>query len=163
MMDDLLNEYIEQEKQLEHEQSSMTTSEDNSTEQENYDNYIERTKEYYYKMSCRDFIYASWFTITSCYICGSEYMKYKIGWKSRNNAIIDVSKRLAAKNMMYVKIFQAFATNKNIVSPELNQFFSDYTDNVEYSHDEYDDQDLLEIEHKAVDCYPYKPIKILNN
>lgn len=162
-MDDLLNEYIEQEKQLEHEQPSMTTSEDNSTEQENYDNYIERTKEYYYKMSCRDFIYASWFTITSCYICGSEYMKYKIGWKSRNNAIIDVSKRLAAKNMMYVKIFQAFATNRNIVSPELNQFFSEYTDNVEYTTDEYDVNELKELEARSIECAPYRPLRILNN
>ncbi len=163
MMDDLLNEYIEQEKQLEHEQPSMTTSEDNSTEQENYDNYIERTKEYYYKMSCRDFIYASWFTITSCYICGSEYMKYKIGWKSRNNAIIDVSKRLAAKNMMYVKIFQAFATNRNIVSPELNQFFSEYTDNVEYTTDEYDVNELKELEARSIECAPYRRLRILNN
>jgi predicted unusual protein kinase regulating ubiquinone biosynthesis (AarF/ABC1/UbiB family) len=64
---------------------------------------------------------------------------------------------------MYVKIFQAFATNKNIVSSELSQFFNDYTDNVEYTNDEYNDEDLIELEHKAIDCYPYKPIKILNN
>ena len=61
------------------------------------------TKEYYNKMSICDFFRALWFTMSSCYICLSEFLKYKIRWKSRTNAVIDVSKRLAAKNMMYVK------------------------------------------------------------
>jgi predicted unusual protein kinase regulating ubiquinone biosynthesis (AarF/ABC1/UbiB family) len=65
--------------------------------------------------------------------------------------------------MMYVKIFQAFATNRTILSPELNNFFNDYTDNVEYTDREYNDDDLIELERKSVECYPYKPIKILNN
>ena len=47
--------------------------------------------------------------------------------------------------MMYVKIFQAFATNRNILSSELNQFFNDYTDNVEYTDDEYTHEDLIEL------------------
>ena len=163
-MDDLLNEYIEEEKQLKNDKTAISTiKKEHIIEQENYDNYIERTKEYYYKMSCHDFFRASWFTLTSCYICAAEYMKYKIGWKSRNNAIIDVSKRLAAKNMMYVKIFQAFATNRNIISPELNQFFSEYTDNVEYANDEYDINELKELEARSLECAPYRQLRILNN
>lgn len=169
-MDDLLNEYIEQEKELESVNSSdhsktgrCNTYDDDKYEQEEYNNYIERTKEYYYKMSCRDFICALWFTASSCYICATEYMKYKIGWKSRNNAIIDVSKRLAAKNMMYVKIFQAFATNRNIVSTELNDFFSDYTDNVEYNADEYDINELKELEEKSIENAPFRRLRILND
>ena len=164
-MDDLINEYIEQEKQLDLTESHAQRQDNtyDTREQAEYDNYIERTKEYYYKMSCSDFFRALWFTITSCYICTSEYAKYKIGWKSRNNAIIDVSKRLAAKNMMYVKIFQAFATNRNIVSPELNQFFSEYTDNVKYADDEYDINELKELEARSKDCKPYQQLRILNN
>ncbi len=169
-MDDLLNEYIEQEKELESVNSSdhsktecRNTYDDDKYEQEQYHSYIERTKEYYYKMSCSDFIRALWFTASSCYICATEYMKYKVGWKSRNNAIIDVSKRLAAKNMMYVKIFQAFATNRNIVSTELNDFFSDYTDNVEYTNDEYDINELKELEEKSIENAPFRRLRILND
>lgn len=161
-MDDLLNEYI----QCEKEQMNTTQNdqvEDDQTDQAAYDDYIERTKEYYNKMSIFDFFRALWFTMSSCYICFSEFLKYKIHWKSRNNAIINVSRRLAAKNMMYVKIFQAFATNRNIVSTELNQFFSEFTDNVSYTSDEYDVDELKEIETRSTECHPYKQLRIVND
>lgn len=160
-IDDLLSEYIEQEQQI----KTNTVVKDYTSQLSDdvIDDYYNKTQEYYKSMSLYDLFSALYFTLHSSYICCAEYMKYKIGWKSKTNAIIDLSKRLASINMMYVKIFQAFATNKNIVSPELNQFFSDYTDNVEYTDDEYNDEDLIELEHKAVDCYPYKPIEILNN
>jgi predicted unusual protein kinase regulating ubiquinone biosynthesis (AarF/ABC1/UbiB family) len=177
-MDDLLNEYIEQEKQLNDDTSgseinnewAMSDSEQTSQQSENdtreqaeYDDYLARTKEYYHKMSCVDFFRALWFSASSLYICASEYAKYKIGWKSRNHAIMDVSKRLAVKNMMYVKIFQAFATNRNIVSPELNHFFSEYTDNVKYTDDEYDINELKELETRSNECEPYQQLRILND
>ena len=144
-------------------ESDNREDDNDDREQEEYDEYVERTKEYYYKMSIGDFFRALWFTMSSCYICLSEYVKCKIRWKTRTNAIIDVSKRLAAKNMMYVKIFQAFATNRNIVSPELNQFFSEYTDNVSYTSDEYDINELKEIEARSMECEPRQPLRIVNN
>jgi hypothetical protein len=174
-MNDLLNEYIEEyDKQTDQNDGaamnlntpsikSLQEDKYEINEQEEYERYIEKTKENYYKMSCRDFFRALWFTMSSCYICASEYTKYKIGWKSRNNAIIDVSKRLASINMMYVKIFQAFATNRNIVSQELNEFFSEYTDNVEYTDDEYDIKELKELEERSVECAPYRRLRILND
>jgi predicted unusual protein kinase regulating ubiquinone biosynthesis (AarF/ABC1/UbiB family) len=163
-MDDLLNEYIQYEKQhMTPETNDQREDENDQREQEEYDDYVERTKEYYNKMSVSNFFSALWFTMSSCYICLSEYLKYKIHWKTRNNAIIDVSKRLAAKNMMYVKIFQAFATNRNIVSTELNQFFSEFTDNVSYTSDEYDIDELKEIETRSMECHPYQPLRIVNN
>jgi len=165
-MDDLLNEYIEYEKEQEsHEQEEEEEEEEEEEydEKQEYDDYIERTKEHYYKMSCGDFFRALWFTWTSCYIGVSEYMKYLVGWKSRNNAIIDVSKRLAAKNMMYVKVFQAFATNRNIVSQELNEFFSEFTDNVKYTADEYDIKELKEMEARSCECWPYQQLRIVND
>ena len=129
-MDELLHEYIEQldnddnnnntktgfdpEDPIHDSKQSDNDDNDDTCQQAEYEDYIARTKKYYYKMSCLDFFRAFWFSVSSLYICGSEYAKYKIGWKPRNNAIIDVSKRLAAKNMMYVKIFQAFATNRNV-------------------------------------------------
>jgi predicted unusual protein kinase regulating ubiquinone biosynthesis (AarF/ABC1/UbiB family) len=170
-IDELLSEYIEQEKILNTDNSSTTdaaaaaaTTTDTPTDPtETTDNYFAKTQEYYKKMSFYDMFCAVYFTAHSSYICCAEYLKYRTGWKSKTNAIIDVSKRLATINMMYVKIFQAFATNRNILSPELNKFFNDYTDNVEYTDDEYNDDDLIELERKSVECYPHKPIKILNN
>ena len=179
-MDELLNEYLEQEHDDEkrakkcYVPSSLISDGDGDgdtiapqdealKEQAEYDSYLKRTKELYYKMSARDLFQALWFSISSCYICLSEYTKYKIGWKPRNSAIMDVSKRLAAKNMMYVKIFQAFATNRNIVSPELNQFFSEYTDNVKYTEEEYDLNELKELETRSTECAPYRPLRILND
>lgn len=163
-MDELLNEYIEYVKEQESENptNSDLIQKEEYDEQQEYDDYVERTKEYYYKMSCGDFFRALWFTLSSCYIGVSEYMKYQVGWKSRNNAIIDVSKRLAVKNMMYVKIFQAFATNRNIVSQELNEFFSEFTDNVKYTADEYDIKELKELEERSRECWPYQPLRIVN-
>jgi predicted unusual protein kinase regulating ubiquinone biosynthesis (AarF/ABC1/UbiB family) len=163
-MDDLLNEYIEYEKELHSDETVNPPHSDVSEhdEHQEYDNYVERTKEYYYKMSCGDFFRACWFTWSSCYIGLSEYVKYRVGWKSRNNAIIDVSKRLAAKNMMYVKVFQAFATNRNIVSHELNEFFSEFTDNVKYTAEEYDINELKELEARSRECWPYQQLRIVN-
>ena len=179
-MDELLNEYLEQEDQDNNKNnecytpSSMITDNDNDNDNDNnrdhankeqaeYDNYLKRTKDLYYKMSARDLFRAIWFSISSCYICLSEYAKYKVGWKSCNNAIMDVSQRLAVKNMMYVKIFQAFATNRNIVSPELNQFFSEYTDNVKYTDEEYDMNELKELEARSTECEPFRPLCIIND
>lgn len=178
-MDQLLHEYIEQldnddnntytktgfdpEGLIHDSQQSDNHDNDDTCQQAEYEDYIARTKKYYYKMSCLDFFRAFWFSVSSLYICGSEYAKYKIGWKPRNNAIIDVSKRLAAKNMMYVKIFQAFATNRNIVSPELNTFFNEYTDNVKYTDDEYDIKELKELEARSNECHPFQELRILNN
>jgi len=160
-MDDLLNEYIQYQESHETASSAQCDAAVNDEQQE-YDDYVERTKEYYYKMSCGDLFRALWFTWSSCYIGISEYAKYRVGWKSRNNAIIDVSKRLAVKNMMYVKVFQAFATNRNIVSHELNEFFSEFTDNVKYTSDEYDIKELKELEARSCECWPHQQLRIVN-
>ena len=174
-MDELLNEYIQNENgngngnENENENEKLLLSANNvrqdnaNDEVKDYDDYIQRTKEYYYKMSYRELLSALWFTMSSCFIGVSEYFKYYVGWKSRNKAIMDMSKRLAVKNMMYVKVFQAFATNRNIVSQELNDFFSNYTDNVAYTDDEYQVNELKELEEKSCTCWPYQQLRIIND
>jgi predicted unusual protein kinase regulating ubiquinone biosynthesis (AarF/ABC1/UbiB family) len=163
-MDELLDEYIQYEKEQNIDETANSVQGDAAAaaDQQGYDDYVKRTEEYYYKMSCRDLFRALWFTMSSCYIGITELIKYKVGWKSRNHAIMDVSRRLAAKNMMYVKVFQAFATNRNIVSPELNEFFSEYTDNVKYTADEYDIKELKELEARSRECWPYQQLRIEN-
>ena len=164
-MDELLDEYIQYEKEQNTDETANSVQGDAAAaaDQQGYDDYVKRTEEYYYKMSCRDLFCALWFTMSSCYIGITEFIKYKVGWKSRNHAIMDVSRRLAAKNMMYVKIFQAFATNRNIVSHELNEFFSEYTDSVTYSEEEYDINELKELEARSCECRPYMSLRIEND
>ena len=166
-MDNLLQEYLECEKNAtdvpDTNDAHAAADAAAAADQMGYDDYVKRTEEYYYKMSCRDLFHALWFTMSSCYIGLSEFIKYKVGWKSRNHAIMDVSRRLAAKNMMYVKIFQAFATNRNIVSHELNEFFSEYTDSVTYSDEEYDINELKELEARSHECRPYGRLRIEND
>ena len=180
-MDDMLSEYLELEETLlcdvntsdkndadiktnddmkfELKQNGGFVGEDMSNE-EAYDN---KTNEYYKKLGVFELISACYFTMSSCYICGIEYLKYKVGWKSKTNTIIDIAKRLAAKNMLYVKIFQAFATNRTILNDELNKFFSDYTDNVKYSTNEFDVNELRKLEEVSVNYYPYKKLRIMND
>jgi len=127
------------------------------------DSYEIKTKEYYKKLGVFELIAATYFTLSSCYICGIEYLKYKIGWKTQTAAVIDIAKRLATKNMLYVKIFQAYATNRTILNDELTHFFTQYTDNVAYTDDEYSLDDLQRFEKESVQCFPYKQLRIEND
>ena len=161
-MEDTLLEFMQQE-QEEQDQDQEVAAEHNITDETDDDTYYEnKTMEYYKQLGFLEFISAAYFTLTSCYICGIEYIKYKVGWKSKTNAIIDVAKRLALKNMLYVKMFQAYATNRTILNNKLNVFFSDYTDNVAYTDDEYDILDLKKIEEESIIYYPYKRLHIDN-
>ena len=64
-MDDLLNEYIQYEKQhMTPETNDQREDENDQREQEEYDDYVERTKEYYNKMSVSNFFSALWFTMS---------------------------------------------------------------------------------------------------
>ena len=127
------------------------------------DSYEIKTKEFYKKLGVFELITATYFTLSSCYICGIEYLKYKIGWKTQTAAVIDIAKRLATKNMLYVKIFQAYATNRTILNDELTHFFTQYTDNVAYTDDEYSLDELQRFEKESVQCFPYKQLRIEND
>jgi predicted unusual protein kinase regulating ubiquinone biosynthesis (AarF/ABC1/UbiB family) len=164
-MEDTLMQFLEQEQEQGQEPlikepnfNSLDTS--NITDDELYDI---KTAEYYKNLGFVECLTAAYFTFSSCYICGIEYLKYKIGWKTKTNSIIDIAKRLAAKNMLYVKMFQAYATNRTILNDELNQFFTNYTDNVEYTSEEYDVDDIKELERVSTEYYPFKQLQIQND
>jgi hypothetical protein len=132
-MDDTLLQFLEQEQEFNksvHDTTSVANDNPDGNTDDNPDDesYEKKTKDYYKQLGFFEFLSAAYFTFTSCYICGIEYAKYAIGYKTKTNAIIDIAKRLAVKNMLYVKMFQAYATNRTILNDELNQFFSDYTD-----------------------------------
>lgn len=169
-MEDILSQFLEEEARINNIEAgddvSRTTITDTDaetdadTESESYDI---KTKEYYKKLGFFEIIAATYFTVSSCYICGIEYFKYKIGWKTQTAAVIDIAKRLATKNMLYVKIFQAYATNRTILNDELTHFFTQYTDNVAYTDDEYSLDDLQRFEKESVHCFPYKQLRIEND
>ena len=170
-MEDTLMQFLEQEQEQEQEQQQLQEQLDENTSFNSLDNsnitddelYDIKTAEYYKKLGFFEFLSAAWFTVTSCYICGIEYLKYKIGWKTKTKSIIDIAKRLAAKNMLYVKMFQAYATNRTILNDELNQFFTDYTDNVAYTSEEYDVDEIKKIESVSMEYFPFKKLQIEND
>lgn len=167
-MDDTLLQFLEQEQEFNksvHDTTSVANDNPDGNTDDNPDDesYEKKTKDYYKQLGFFEFLSAAYFTFTSCYICGIEYAKYAIGYKTKTNAIIDIAKRLAEKNMLYVKMFQAYATNRTILNDELNQFFSDYTDNVAYTDEEYDITELKKLEEVSIQYSPFKKLQIDNN
>ncbi len=171
-MEDTLSQFLEEEARInnidDNERCAANGEADTDTATDadvdaDSDSYEIKTKEYYKKLGFFEIIAAAYFTLSSCYICGIEYLKYKIGWKTQTAAVIDIAKRLATKNMLYVKIFQAYATNRTILNDELTHFFTQYTDNVAYTDDEYSLDELQRFERESVQCFPYKQLRIEND
>jgi predicted unusual protein kinase regulating ubiquinone biosynthesis (AarF/ABC1/UbiB family) len=174
-MEDILSQFLEEEARINNNNindhvnrttidgTDTATDADADADAADDDSYEIKTKEYYKKLGVFELIAATYFTLSSCYICGIEYLKYKIGWKTQTAAVIDIAKRLATKNMLYVKIFQAYATNRTILNDELTHFFTQYTDNVAYTDDEYSLDDLQRFEKESVQCFPYKQLRIEND
>ena len=176
-MEDILSQFLEEEERINNirlgddnercaANGEADTDADTDTDTDtdtDADSYETKTKEYYKTLGFFEIIVATYFTLSSCYICGIEYFKYKIGWKTQTAAVIDIAKRLATKNMLYVKVFQAYATNRTILNDELTHFFTQYTDNVAYTDDEYSLDELQRFEKESVQCFPYKQLRIEND
>ena len=93
------------------------------------------------------------FIFSICWIFASEYFKYKINLiiqlfisfiyfveKTTPYAqfIRALSRRLAEKNIMYVKFFQAIAMNNNFIDENINSELLTFTDNVPYCKKDID-------------------------
>ena len=64
-----------------------------------------------------------------------------------DQCIINICKKLSSINMFYVKMFQAISSDNNILSTEVQQYLSTFTDNVPYSDVDVDSR-YLEIASK---------------
>ena len=73
--------------------------------------------------SLRNLLQGVWFLTRTTYIAASEYIKYRAGFKSHNEMIKSIAIRLSHENMFYIKMFQAFAANQNMLNDELSAFF----------------------------------------
>ena len=90
----------------------------------------------------------SWF-ISSCV---GIYLKYFLIYKcskktpeNYNYMIKNITTKLAEKNIFFIKIFQAFANNNNVMDKNLFNYFIQYTDNVTYDTTEIDYNGLYDL------------------
>jgi len=78
------------------------------------------------------------------FIIASELIMYNI-FKDYSKFIDQITRRLASSNMLYVKIFQAFSLNNNLIDCTINDRLLQFTDNVPWSYNDFDLSDIIEI------------------
>ena len=81
------------------------------------------------------------------FIIGSEYVWYKITRKYPE-MIESLTNRLALINILYVKLFQAFALDNNMIDEEINSKLIKYTDNVTWNDEDIIYTDLINVANK---------------
>lgn len=111
----------------------------------------------FFSLSC--FLNNIWFVITICWIIIDELLLY-IMFKDYGRLIYNLANRLASKNILYVKIFQALALNNNMINNDTNNGLLKFTDNVPWTNNDIDFQTLinLEREYNITILNNYKPI-----
>jgi len=77
----------------------------------------------------------------------TEYIFYAI-FQDYKTTISRVTRRLASKNVLYVKMFQAFALNNQLVDETINKEIIKYSDCVPYTFDDVDWKTLYSIAYK---------------
>lgn len=85
--------------------------------------------------------------ISILFIIASEYVSYKI---TRNypEMIESLANRLALINILYVKLFQSFALDNNMIDEEINSKLIKYTDNVTWNDEDISNTDLISVANK---------------
>jgi predicted unusual protein kinase regulating ubiquinone biosynthesis (AarF/ABC1/UbiB family) len=78
------------------------------------------------------------FILSMGWIFASEYFKYIINLTTYAQIIRALSHRLAEKNILYVKFFQAIAMNNNFIDENINSELLTFTDNVPYCKEDID-------------------------
>jgi predicted unusual protein kinase regulating ubiquinone biosynthesis (AarF/ABC1/UbiB family) len=83
------------------------------------------------------------FMIKLFFIISSELFYYFI-FKDFNYFIIRISHRLASINILYVKIFQAIASNNSLINDKINNQLLKFTDNAPWSYSDINYHDIIE-------------------
>ena len=90
----------------------------------------------------------SWFVSSCLGIFFKYFLIYKLSKKTPENynyMIKNITTKLSEKNVFFIKIFQAFANNNNIVDKDLFNYFIRYTDSVSYAINEIDYNGLYDL------------------
>jgi predicted unusual protein kinase regulating ubiquinone biosynthesis (AarF/ABC1/UbiB family) len=72
-----------------------------------------------------------------------------------------LTSKLASINILYVKIFQAFALNNKLIDEQLNNYLLKYTDNAPWSTSDIDDNTLYKLEEEypiSFETYGFVPL-----
>ena len=75
------------------------------------------------------------------------YLRY-IFDRDNKQFINSVAAYLSKQNMLYIKMFQAIALNKNLLNDAMSQHLLKYSDNVDYTEEDLDEPSLREIMQK---------------
>jgi len=78
-----------------------------------------------------------WFLIKVCLIFSSEYLFYFFH-VDKLKFIDRLTLRLANVNILYVKVFQAFALNNSLIDENINNMLLKFTDNAPWTRDDID-------------------------
>jgi predicted unusual protein kinase regulating ubiquinone biosynthesis (AarF/ABC1/UbiB family) len=106
-------------------------------------------------LSFTTFLSNCWFVSCICWIIFDEMVLYYV-FNDYNKCIQNLTSRLSKKNILYVKIFQAFALNNNIIDEKTHNNLLKFTDNVPWTSKDIDMPSLISLEKEY-------NIKILNN
>lgn len=87
------------------------------------------------------------FLLNMFFIFGSEIMLYRLS--GNYSKFIDrLTTRLASINILYVKIFQAFASNNSLIDNSTNNKLLKFTDNAPWDFSDIDLNQLVEMANK---------------
>ena len=97
--------------------------------------------------------HASWIILSEfiLYWTFNDYMSF----------IDRLTSKLASINILYVKIFQAFALNNKLIDEQLNNYLLKYTDNAPWSSSDIDDNTLYKLEEEypiSFETYGFVPL-----
>ena len=81
------------------------------------------------------------------YIIGSEIIYYII-FRDYLIFIDNITHRLASVNILYVKIFQAIASNNNLIDDKTNNKLLKFTDNAPWSYEDINLRDIINMSEK---------------
>jgi predicted unusual protein kinase regulating ubiquinone biosynthesis (AarF/ABC1/UbiB family) len=101
-----------------------------------------------------------WFLFKICFIFSSEYLFYFFH-VDKLKFIDRLTLRLANVNILYVKVFQAFALNNSLIDENINNMLLKFTDNAPWTRDdiEVDTLNALKEDQQLVICDGvYNPI-----
>jgi predicted unusual protein kinase regulating ubiquinone biosynthesis (AarF/ABC1/UbiB family) len=78
------------------------------------------------------------------YVISSETILYGI-FRDYSNFIDRITRNLASINILYVKVFQAFASNNSLIDDKTNNQLLKFTDNAPWSSDDINLSDIIKI------------------
>jgi predicted unusual protein kinase regulating ubiquinone biosynthesis (AarF/ABC1/UbiB family) len=90
-----------------------------------------------------------------------ETVKYVFGFHQKYDTfIVSITNKLTQINILYVKLFQAFALNNNIIDDKINNILLKFVDNAPWTNEEIDYNMLaiLDKEHDIAFDQPLDPI-----